>query len=297
MTILVTGSNGFVGSHVVKQLLKEGLKVIATSFSADASNFQLYRHYRFLQIDLTDASAIRACFESVKPNVVVHCAAMSKPDDCELRQADAYALNVAATAQLLLNAADYKSHFIHLSTDFIFNGKEGMHDENDTPDPLNYYGRTKLEAEEIVKKYEYHWTIVRTVFVYGETLYGRDSFCSFIARKLKNNESYKVVNDQERTPTYVGDLTKGIYEIIKRKTTGVFHLCGNETLTPYQMAVKTAKILGIAHEYLLTPVTCKEFTEIAKRPLKSGLRIEKAKQELGYEPINFDEGLKKSLEI
>lgn len=296
MKILVTGSNGFVGSHVVNQLLHDGYEVFATSLSADLSKFQSYKNYHFLQTDLLSAYAIQDAFELIKPDVVVHCAAMSKPDECELRQADAYAMNVEATVQLLLNAAEYKSHFIHLSTDFIFNGEEGNHKEDDAPAPLSYYGRTKLEAEDAVKEYEYDWAIIRTVFVYGKTLHGRDSFIGMIAKKLKNNEQYKVVNDQERTPTYVSDLAKGISEIIKRKASGIFHLCGKNILTPYQMAVKTAETLGITYEKLLTPVTCKEFKEIAKRPLKSGLSIEKARHELGYEPLSFDEGLRRTLQ-
>lgn len=294
MKIFVTGSNGFVGSHVVKHLLEEGFDVVASSRSKDLSDFQSYKNYRFLQVDITDPFALQDAFELVKPNVVVHCAAMSKPDECELNQADAYAMNVEATVQLLLNAADYKSHFVHLSTDFIFNGEDGMHNEDDEPDPLSYYGRTKLEAEEAVKEYEYDWTIVRTVFVYGKTLHGRDSFIAMIEKKLKNNEPYKVVNDQERTPTYAPDLAKGISEIIKRKATGVFHLCGKDVLTPFQMAIKTSEILGIGN-HQLTSVTCKEFKEIAKRPLKSGLSIEKAGRELGYEPLSFEDGLKKTL--
>lgn len=294
MKVFITGSNGFVGSYIVKQILDEGFEVVASSRTPDLSNFQSCKNYKFLQLDITDPFAVHNAFELVKPDVVIHSAAMSKPDDCEVNQADAYAVNVEATVQLLLNAADYKSHFIHLSTDFIFNGQEGKHSENDEADPLSYYGKTKLEAEEAVREYEYDWSIVRTVFVYGKTLYGRDSFIGMIAKKLLSNEPYKVVNDQERTPTYAPDLAKGILEIVKRKATGIFHICGKNVLTPYEMAINTAEVLGV-HGHYLTPVTCNEFKEIAQRPLKSGLSIEKAKKELEYKPLSFEEGLRKML--
>lgn len=294
MKVFVTGSNGFVGGYVVKQMLEDGFDVVASSRSADLSHFDGFERYKFLQVDITDPFALHDAFEVVKPAVVVHCAAMSKPDDCELNQHEAYVTNVEATVQLLLNAANYKSHFIHLSTDFVFNGEQGMHDERDVPDPISYYGKTKLEAEEAVREYEYDWAIVRTVFVYGKTLHGRDSFITMIEKKLKNGEPYKIVNDQERTPTFATDLARGISEIIKRKVAGVFHLCGKDILSPYEMAINTAKSLGIS-DHKLTPVTCKEFKEIAKRPLKSGLNIEKAKRELGFAPLSFYEGLTRTL--
>ena len=294
MRVLITGSNGFVGSHVVKQLLDDGYEVFATSRTADLSTFDNYGNYQFLKADLKDAFEVHDLFETAKPDVVVHCAAMSKPDECELHQAEAYAVNVEATVILLLNAAEYKSHFIHISTDFIFNGESGMHSEEDKPDPISYYGRTKLGAEEAVKEYEYDRTIVRIVFVYGKTLHGRDSFITMIAEKLKNNQPYKLVNDQERTPTYSEDLTKAILQIIKRKATGVYNVCGKDVVTPYQMAMTVAEVLGIKNNQF-TPVTCKEFEEIAKRPLKSGLSIEKARRELDYDPLSFDEGVRKTL--
>jgi len=296
MKIFVTGTNGFVGSYVVKQLLSDGFDVIASSKSADLSNFQSYKNYNFLQLDITDPFALHDAFEWAKPDVVVHCAAMSKPDDCEMNQAGAYALNVEVTVQLLLNSAEFKSHFVHLSTDFIFNGEKGMHDEEDTPCPISYYGQTKLDAEDAVKEYEFLWTIVRTVFVFGRTLYGRDSFVGMIAKKILNNEPYKVVNDQERTPTYAPDLASGIAEIIKRRAKGVYNLCGKDVVTPFEIAVRTARILGIK-DHRLTSVNCKEFKEIAKRPLKSGLNIEKARRELDYEPLSFDDGLKNTLQF
>ncbi|WP_300602322.1 SDR family oxidoreductase [Niabella sp.] len=295
MKILVTGSNGLVGSYVVQQLLDAGHQVFASSKTPDLSAFGERKGYRFIQMDFTDPYILSAVFEAVQPDVVVHSGAMSKPDDCELNQADAYNVNTAGTLQLLLNAADYQSFFIFLSTDFIFNGKQGMHREEDPADPLSYYGRTKLEAEDAVKAYEYGWAIVRTVFVYGKPLYGRDCFLTMIAKKLRNNEAYKLTDDQERTPTYAPDLAKGIAAIIEKKATGVFHLCGKDIRSPYQMAMEAAAFMGIgAHQ--LTPVRTADLPALAERPLKSGLDISKAQQELGYAPLPFPEGLRRTLE-
>ncbi|ANH81919.1 NAD(P)-dependent oxidoreductase [Niabella ginsenosidivorans] len=293
MKVLVTGSNGLVGSYVVKQLLEEGDAVFASSRSADLSGFKS-SGYHFIQCNFTDPYAVHTAFERIRPDVVVHSGAMSKPDDCERNQAEAYETNMAGTVQLLLNAADYKSFFIFLSTDFIFNGKEGMHKEEDAPDPLSYYGKTKREAEEAVMEYEYGWAIVRTVFVYGKPLYGRDCFLNMIAKKLQNNEPFRIVNDQERTPTFAEDLAKGISAIINKRATGIFHLSGEEVVTPYQMAMAVAGFMNI-QSHRLKPVSTAELNELARRPLKSGLDVTKAKKELGYVPVSFKEGLKRTL--
>ena len=294
MRILVTGSNGFVGSHVVKQLLDEGYEVLASSRSPDLSAFGIYGNYQFHQMDITDPAAIHDIFEQWKPEAIIHCAAISKPDECETNQAKAYLINVESTVQLLLYAADQQCFFVHLSTDFIFNGSAGMYQEDAIPDPINYYGKTKVAAEEVVKEYTQDWAIVRTVLVYGKPLFGRDSFINMIAKKLQRNEPFKVVNDQYRTPTYVQDLARGIAVIIRRRATGIFNICGKNLLTPYQMAIKTAEVLGIT-QHQLQPVTFSEFKEVAVRTLKTGLTIEKARKELGFEPISFEEGLLKTL--
>ncbi|MBO9592979.1 MAG: SDR family oxidoreductase [Niabella sp.] len=296
MKILVTGSNGLVGSYVVQQLLDAGHQVYASSRTPDLSAFDGHPGYRFIQLDFTDPYMLDAVFEAVQPDVVVHSGAMSKPDDCELNQAEAYKVNTAGTLQLLLNAADYKSFFIFLSTDFIFNGKQGMHREDDPADPISYYGRTKLEAEEAVKAYDHDWAIVRTVFVYGKPLYGRDCFMTMIAKKLRNNEAYSLTNDQERTPTYAPDLAKGIAAIIEKKATGVFHLCGIDVRSPYQMAMDAAAFLGI-HAHQLKPVRTADLPALAQRPLKSGLDISRAQQLLGYTPLSFREGMERTLSV
>ncbi|GAB3425206.1 SDR family oxidoreductase [Niabella aquatica] len=294
MKVLVTGSNGFVGSYIVDELLKRGYEVFASSRTGDLSAFNSNKNYRFIQADFTDPYALHDAFEFVQPDVVVHSGAMSKPDDCELKQADAFDVNVFGTVQLLLNAEMYQSFFVHLSTDFIFNGEKGMYREEDKPDPVSYYGKTKRDAEEAVMEYKYGWAIARTCFVYGKPFYGRGSFISMIEQKLRNNEPFKIVNDQERTPTHAADLARGIASIIDNRVEGIYNLAGKDVLTPYEMAMATAEYLGITDHQLL-PVTRNEFKEIAERPLRSGLNIDKAGKDFGYAPMGFKEGLEKTL--
>lgn len=293
MKILITGANGFLGYYLVEQLLGKKYSVIATGRGACRLPFSDDKNFEYLEMDFTDPFSIHDVFEKVKPGIVVHAGAMSKPDECETNQMQAYLANVESTVQLLINSEELKSFFIFLSTDFVFDGERGMYNETDAPRPVNYYGRTKMEAEEAVKEYQYDWAVVRTVLVYGKNHSGHNNILKIVKEKLEKGEEYNVVDDQIRTPTYVEDLAQGIITIIEIKATGIFHLSGKDILTPYQMAIKTADHLKL-NSSILKKVTAASFSQPAKRPLKTGFIIEKARNELKYEPISFEEGLKKT---
>ena len=293
MKILITGANGFLGYYLVEQLLEKDYSVIATGKGECRLPFTHGTKFQYLSMDFTDPFSIHDVFENIKPDVVIHAGAMSKPDECELDQMKAYLINVEGTVQLLINAVDLKSFFIFLSTDFVFDGEKGMYKEEDLPGPVNYYGKTKLEAEDAVKEYEHSWAIVRTVLVYGKNHSGHNNILKIVKEKLEKGEEYSIVDDQVRTPTYVEDLAKGIVSIIEKRATGIFHLSGKDILTPYQMAIKTAEHLKL-DSTVLKKATAANFSQPAKRPLKTGFIIDKARKELGYEPVSFDEGLKKT---
>ena len=293
MKILITGANGFIGYYLVEQLLAKKYAVIATGRGTCRLPFSGDKNFQYIGMDFTDPFSIHDVFEKVKPGVVVHAGAMSKPDECQQDQMKAYLTNVEGTVQLLINSEELKSFFVFLSTDFVFDGERGMYKEEDVPGPVNYYGRTKLEAEEAVKEYEYDWAVVRTVLVYGKNHSGHNNILKIVKEKLEKGEEYNVVDDQVRTPTYVEDLVQGIVSIIEKKAIGVFHLSGKDILTPYQMAIKTAEHLKLDSS-ILKKVTAASFSQPAKRPLKTGFNIEKARNELRYEPISFEEGLKKT---
>ncbi|MFI5133868.1 MAG: SDR family oxidoreductase [Chitinophagales bacterium] len=293
MKVLITGANGFLGYYFAQHLLQKGYTVLATSKGECRLPFSDQTNFSYAPMDITDPFAVHDVFEKFQPEAVIHAGAMSKPDDCEQNQWDCYMANAEGTLAVLLNAAECKSHFIFISTDFIFDGETGMYKEDDLPNPVNFYGRTKLEAEEAVKGYDYDWTIVRTVSVYGKPFSVRGNILSVIKEKLEKGEEYKVFDDQVRTPTYVEDLTEGIVSIIEKKAKGIFHLSGTDILTPYQMACLTADYLGL-NKSLIKKVIASEFTQPAKRPPKTGFIIDKARKELGFEPISFEEGLKRT---
>lgn len=293
MRILLTGANGFLGYYLSKQLIERGHEFIATGRGDCRLPFGGNKFFQYESMDFTDPFSVHDVFEKYKPEVVVHAGAMSNVDECEQNQWQAYVTNVEGTVTMLLNAEEHKSFFVFVSTDFIFDGEEGMYKEDDIPNPVNFYGKTKLEAEEAVNEYEYDWAIVRTILVYGKPITGKANILTVVKEKLEKGEEYSVVNDQVRTPTFVEDLAAGIISVIERKAKEIYHLSGEDVLTPFEMACKVADYLGL-NKSLIKKVTAADFSQPAKRPPKTGFVIEKAKRELDFHPVSFEEGLRRT---
>ena len=291
-SILITGVNGFLGSYLTPVLLRAGYSVsgigkgICRSPAVDGG-----LHY--YNLDLTDTGSLRTLLDTISPDIIIHAAANSKPDDCETRREAAYTINVQTTKELLVHSERIKSRFVYMSTDFVFDGGKGLYKEDDALNPVNYYGKTKQLSEQLVAQYPYANAIVRTVLVYGKPLSGRQNILSIIYQQLQKGETLQIVNDQFRTPTYVKDLVWGIKEIVRQNKTGIWHLSGDQPLTsPYEMGMKLAETFSFDSS-LLVPVNHTIFKEIARRPRTTGLDIGKAKTELNYRPTPFEKAIRR----
>jgi len=283
--VLVTGANGFLGQHLCVFLKQRGYNVICTGRGL---NRLPIRDIVYEACDLTVEDEVTKLLKKYEPDVIVHAAAMSKPDECNNDKEACKKANINATAYLLKNTT---AHFIYVSTDFIF-GEDGPHSEDTIAHPLNFYGETKLASEKLVQESALLNTIVRPVFIYGKTWEGlRGSFLHWVKNNLEQSRPIKVVSDQRRTPTYVEDICRGLQVIIDKEIGGVYHLAGKDILSPYEMAITTAHVLGL-DETLIEKVTADTFPEPVKRAKRSGLKIEKAQRELGYEPVSFEEGVR-----
>jgi len=290
--VLITGANGLVGYYLLQQMISKDFLVMATSRSANRLPF-IQTNFHFHNLDYTNKDAVEQLVSQLKPSVIIHCGAISNADECEQNKEGAFLNNVSGTIHLLKAAVAVKAHFVFLSTDFVFSGDEGLHKEGDERKPVNYYGQTKLLAEDEVKQYPFEWTIVRTVLVYGKSIPGRENFVTTTTKRLQNGEPVKIFEDQLRTLTYAEDLAKGIIHIIEKKASGIYHLAGRERLTLYDAALEIARYFKV-DESLVIPIKEGDISLVARRPKKTGLNISKAQKELGYEPLSFLEGLQKT---
>jgi dTDP-4-dehydrorhamnose reductase len=242
-------------------------------------------------LDISNKSNVFQVIQESKPDVIIHGAAMTQVDDCELKQEECWKQNVHATEYLAAASAHVGAHFIFVSTDFIFDGKSGPLDESAIPAPVNYYGQSKLAAEEIVKRYKHAWSILRTVLVYGVAHdMSRSNIVLWVKNSLEQGKSIKVVNDQWRTPTLAEDLAMGCWLTAQNKKTGIYNISGEEMMTPYDIAIRTARFFKL-DESLISKTDSTQFKQPAARPLRTGFIIEKAKRELGYKPRTFEDGL------
>lgn len=292
MRILLTGSNGLLGQKLVALLHQApGVELVATARGAN----RLVAHYpalHFVPLDVTDATQVQQVLAQQRPTHVIHTAAMTQVDDCELNKADCWVQNVTAVAHLAAACAQFDVHLTHLSTDFIFNGTEALLSEDAVPDPISHYGASKLAAEQVVQGTAgLRWAIARTVLVYGTTLAGgRSNLVLWVYNSLRTQQKIKVVCDQWRTPTLAEDLAQGCWLLAHQSAQGIFHLSGRELLTPYQVAQQVAATFRLDAS-LLEQVDSQVFTQPARRPPRTGFRIAKAERELGYQPHSFAEGL------
>ena len=293
-TVLITGANGFIGQYLSRQLLQKGFKVIATGKGASRLAFS-HPQLVYESLDFTVEPAVEELVQKHKPEIIVHAGALSKPDACELDKEAAFFTNVSGTQQLLKAAQKSQSFFVYLSTDFVFDGSKLDYKEENELKPVNYYGETKKLAESEVKKYEWGWSIVRTILVYGHPRGSRHNILTMVAQGLKEGKALKIVDDQVRTPTYVEDLVNGIVTIIEKRKNGIYHLSGSDVTTPYQMACAVADYLGL-DKTKIEKVTAASFNEPARRPRTTGFDLTKAQTNLHYRPTPFDIGLRKTFE-
>jgi dTDP-4-dehydrorhamnose reductase len=227
----------------------------------------------------------------VKPDYIIHTAAMTNVDQCESEKEACWQLNVHAVEYLAEASKQNGSYLLHLSTDFIFDGKSGPYDEKAEASPLSFYGESKLAAEQVLQQSNIAWAIARTVLVYGIAHdMSRSNIILWVKKSLESQKNIQVVDDQWRTPTLAEDLAMGCYLLVKHEAEGIFNISGKDMLTPYQMALQTADYFNLDKSFI-NRADSSTFTQPAKRPPRTGFIIDKAREAIGYDPHSFEEGI------
>lgn len=285
--ILITGSNGMLGQRAVQFYLKnENVELLATSVEEKS----LIENVDYISCDIKDRNSIKKIILDYCPDFIIHTAAFTNVDLSEKLREDAWKINVKGVEYISEAARAIDTHIIHISTDYIFDGKDGPYSENAIPNPLGYYGRTKLASENALRISNTYFTILRTNVLYGIALNSRPDFVRWVVSSLDENKNIRIVNDQINNPTFIDDLVQAINKIIEFKKTGIFNVGGIEFLSRYDFTLRIADYFNLDKK-LITPITTEELKQPARRPLKSGLIILKAETELGFKPHSIVESL------
>ncbi len=295
--ILVTGSNGLLGQKLVYRLKdRTDVQLIATSKGENRiinTNAYIYQ-----PLDITNKLEVDDVISKYLPDVIINTAAMTNVDACETQQELCRKLNIDAVSYLLesvknqeINNPNYKCHFIHLSTDFIFDGENGPYDENAKPAPLSFYGQSKLDAETLVINSGIKYAIARTIIVYGIVDgMSRSNVVLWAREALQKGQKINVVNDQFRTPTLAEDLADGCILIADKGATGIYNISGKDFMSVLQLVERVADFFKL-DKTLINPISSSSLNQPARRPPKTGFILDKAMKDLGYNPHSFEEGL------
>ncbi|WP_312337509.1 SDR family oxidoreductase [Sphingobacterium sp.] len=289
--VLVTGSNGFLGQKVVDLLAKkEQYDVIAISKGPNRNPNQV--DYAFFQVDLSDRTKLTDFLAEHTFDAIVHTAAVTSVEACEADQVACQILNVDLVEYLASYCKAHQSQLIHLSTDFVFDGKKGTtYNELDAANPQSEYGKSKYASEQVIVQSNCHYVILRTILVYGINADpNRSNLVLWAKSKLSKNEPIKVVNDQWRMPTFVDDLAYACQLAIDREAQGIFHISGSELMSISEAVYKIADYWNL-DKGLISEISAASIGQAENRPRHTGFDLTKSKAELGYVPTSFIDSL------
>ena len=284
MKLLITGASGLLGTKLCEIALRKNHEV----YSAYSQHRPLYGTP--VKLDILDLKAEQQILDKIKPQGVVHAAALTDVDKCETEKELAWKTNVEATTNLVRLCKEHDAYLVYVSTDYVFNGEKGTYKEMDDPAPINHYGLTKLKGEEAVQTLN-KYCIVRGSVIYGSTpATGKTNFALWLLDKLRKKEEVKIITDQWNSPTLNVSMAEMILQILEKRVNGIFHLAGATRLSRYEFAEHLAETFNLDPKYI-KPVQTEHIKWIAKRPKDSSLDVNKAKRTLAIKPLEIREAL------
>ncbi|MBU1096143.1 MAG: dTDP-4-dehydrorhamnose reductase [Bacteroidetes bacterium] len=285
--ICIVGSNGMLGQRIIE--FYSGLKNVEL-FACSFENESFISDVNYLQIDITSQKDVQKLIHQFYPDYIINAAAFTNVDKCESEKELSWKVNVTGVENLVKYGGACDAHLIHISTDYVFDGKNGPYSENDKPNPISSYGRSKLASENILLSNKIKSTIVRTNVLYGPAKHGRPDFVKWVVGSLSDNKEIKIVTDQINNPTFLDDLVQGISKLIEFDKKGLYNIGGAEFLSRYDFTQRIADYFNL-DKSLIKKIVTSDLNQPAPRPLKSGLINLKAETELSYKPHSIEESL------
>jgi len=289
--ILITGANGLVGQNLSELFQPTGYEVALLDLQKQ-NRLESHSNFEYISSDITNYPQLKEIIGSFKPHTIINCAAYTNVDGCETEKELSWKVNVTGPEYLADLAKRYDSHLIHISSDYVFDGKNGPYTEEDPPNPCSVYGEEKLESEKIIQATECRHTIIRGIVIFG---YGTDiplNFTSWLTREMKAGNKVNIVTDQWGNSLFAPDMAKGIFDIFKSGIPGVYHLGNEHFHSRYDFAIEFANFFGYSSE-LIEPILTVALKQKAERPLKSGLVSEKARSDFGFNTVPLEESFRR----
>ena len=296
MKLLVIGGSGLLGYKVAKMASNEH----ETFLTYNYRSIQV-EGCTALKLDKCDRKAVFELLEKIKPDVVIDTAALHNVDYCETHPEEAWKVNVEGTRNVAEACKKVGAKIIFISTDYVFDGTKGYYTEEDTPNPLSYYAKTKLEAEKTIQSLDVNYIIARPSVIYGwnpnevsglKSSSGKSvNFVVWALQKLEKGEEIKAVTDQYSSPTLADNLAEALLVMASSEKQGIYHTAGKDCVNRYEFTLKIAEVFGL-DKSLIKPVTSEIFKQVAKRPKKCCLDVSKAEKDFGIRFLTVEEGLK-----
>ena len=286
--ILVTGANGLLGQKVTEIFRNESAhELILTDLHDNAFDS---KGYDYFPMDITKKEDVKDSVKKYLPEIIINTAAFTNVDGCETERELSWRVNVDAVKHFIIASRINSSKVIHISTDYIFDGKQGNYTETSKPNPLSYYGKSKLAAENALVTSGIDFSILRTMIIYGTGKNLRPNFAVWLIDMLSEQNTVRIVDDQFGMPTMVDDLGWALVKMVDKNRSGIYNVCGSEYLSRYEFAVKLAGIFEL-NENLIMPIKTSDLNQAAGRPMNSSFIMLKAETDLGIKTLNVTEGL------
>ena len=242
MRVLIIGASGFIGRYVSHRLADTAGHAVVSTYNARPAVDDGASWHR---LEITDDAQLDVLFASAQPDAVVHLAALADVGMAERNPEVARAVNATATETIARLCQRHAARLVFVSTEYVFDGRNGPYRQDDAPAPTTQYGRTKLQAEQAVASLASNWSILRTSIVYGWPAPGRRNFVPMLADRLRDGEAYRAPTNVYRSPVYVEHLVDGIVRIVEGSHSGIHHVAGRDWVTMYDFAIAVAAKFGL----------------------------------------------------
>jgi dTDP-4-dehydrorhamnose reductase len=287
--ILITGANGLLGQAVMHIFTRESEFELIQSSVEDKAFVSFGSEYYML--DITNKEEVKKAVKEFNPKIIVNCAAFTDVDKCETERELCWKLNVDAVKNLIIASRINDAKIVHYSTDYIFDGKYGPYNEKATPNPISFYGRSKLASENALTTSGVDFAIIRTMVLYGLGVNVKPNFALWMINKLKSKEPINIVDDMVGNSTIADDLAYGSLKLIEKNCKGIYNIAGRDIESRYDFAMKMCDVFGFDKK-LIKKIKTRDLNQPAPRPLNSGLITLKTETELEFKPMDTVEALR-----